>query len=213
MTASPLSPPPTGPSRRRATLDDVTVSDEDLVARLARHDEAALGALYDRHASAVYGLSLRTLQDADLAQELVQDVFVALWDHPGRFDPARAGLRAYLLVVTRSRAIDRLRREKPTLRLYDDDGEEFPIEDPAPSVLDHAEGAQRAERIHTAMRALSAAHRETVDRAFLREESREEIARAMRVPVGTVKSRLKYALDKLREALSRSLQDAVGGEE
>lgn len=207
MTRPPVFPLPA----RRVKLEDVAPSDAELVARLARGDEGALGDLYDRHAGAVYGLALRLLAEPGAAQEVVQDTFLALWERPGRFDPARADLRAFLLVMARSRALDRLRREKPALRLYDDAGEEFPLEDETTNVAGRAEAAERAERVRAALGGLSAAHRETVERAFLRDETREEIALAMNVPVGTVKSRLKYALDKLRAALGRSLQDTLGG--
>lgn len=179
-----------------------SLSDADLIARLARREEAALGELYDRHAPAAYGLALRVVSDEHAAQEVVQDVFVALWERPGRYDPARAEVRTFVLVMVRSRALDRLRREKPTLALYDEEGQEYPLEDERENVPARAEQAALAAHVRAALADLSAAHRETVERAFFRDESREEIAVAMHVPVGTVKSRLKYALDRLRGVLS-----------
>lgn len=179
-----------------------SLSDADLVARLGRHEEVALSELYDRHAPTAYGLALRVLGEEHAAQEVVQDVFLALWERPGRYDPARAEVRAFVLVMVRSRALDRLRREKPTLALYDEEGQEYPLEDERENVPARAEQAALAAHVSAALAGLSAAHRETVERAFFRDESREEIALAMHVPVGTVKSRLKYALDKLRGVFS-----------
>lgn len=189
-------------SRGTVDLNMHSLSDPELVARLARHDEHALGELYDRHAAAAYGLALRVVHDETTAQEVVQDVFLALWERPERYDPARAGVRAFVLVMVRSRALDRLRREKPTLALYDEEGQDYPLEDERENVPARAEQVALAAHVRAALGDLSAAHRETVERAFFRDESREEIALAMHVPVGTVKSRLKYALDRLRGVLS-----------
>lgn len=191
-----LEPVPTQPGPLPADL-----ADAELVARLLAGDQAALEALYDRHAAALYGLALRVVTDAGTAQEVVQEVFSTLWTRPERFDPARGELRAFLLTMTRSRGIDRLRRERATLPLQDEAGEVFPLPDPGPGPQARAEQAAGRDRLRAALTRLSAAHRETVERAYYRDESREQIAEAMQVPVGTVKSRLKYALDKLRASL------------
>ena len=175
--------------------------DVELVARLLGRDEAALGELYDRHAAAMYGLALKMLGDGDAAQEIVQDAFLNLWERPGRFDAGRAELRAYFLVVVRSRSLDRLRREKGHLPLLNDEGDAFPLPDERMNLQGGAEQAALSERVRAALFGLSAAHRETVERAYFGDQSREEIAQDMGVPVGTVKSRLKYALDKLKGVL------------
>lgn len=185
--------------------------DAELVARLLRRDEVALGELYDRHSGAMYGLALRLLSDADAAQEVVQDAFLNLWERPGRFDAGRAELRAYFLVVVRSRSLDRLRREKAHLPLMNDEGDEFPLPDERVNLQGAAEQAALSVQVRAALLGLSAAHRETVERAYFGDQSREEIARSMGVPVGTVKSRLKYALEKLKGALGG--RGAVGWED
>ncbi len=174
--------------------------DAALAARLRGRDEEALAEVYDRHAGAVYGVLVRLLGEAGAADTL-QDVFLTLWERPERYDPARAGLRAYLLVLARSRALDRLRAERAHLPLVDEAGETLPLPDPRPGPGERAEAERRGERVRAGLAHLSAAHRETVSRAFLGGQSREEIAQGMGVPVGTVKSRLKYALDHLRRVL------------
>ncbi|WP_165795228.1 sigma-70 family RNA polymerase sigma factor [Deinococcus koreensis] len=181
------------------SVDDVT-----LVARLRRRDEAALGEVYDGHAGAVYGVLMRLLDHAS-AQEVTQDVFLRLWERPDAFDPARASLRAYLLVMARSRGLDRLRAQRATLPLYTDEGAELPLPDARPGPVHGSETAQRRERIQAALNELSPTHRESVERAFLRGQTREEIAHAMDVPVGTVKSRLSYALKHLKRVLGEEV--------
>lgn len=178
--------------------------DAELLRRLASRDEEALGLLYDRHSGFVYALLLRLLGESS-AQEVLQDVFLRLWQAPERYDPARAELRGFLLVMARSRALDRLRQERGEWRLYDDRGEDFPLPDERQSPFDRAAGQQRREALQVAMAHLSEAQRETVRRAFLLGESREETARAMGVPVGTVKSRLNTALAHLKRLLGGRL--------
>ncbi len=177
--------------------------DAGLAQRLRARDESALSEVYDEHAGAVYGVLHRLLGDA-AAQEVLQDVFLRLWERPATFDPARAGLRTFLLVMARSRALDRLRATRATLPLFTEDGAELPFPDAGPGPVTRSEDAQRREQIRAALSQLSAAHRETVERAFLQGESREEISGAMKVPVGTVKSRLNYALRHLRAVLEKA---------
>lgn len=174
--------------------------DAALVARLRRRDEEALAEVYSAHAAAVYGVLVRLLDEAS-AQEVTQDVFLTLWQRPEAYDSRRAGLRAYLLVLARSRGLDRLRARRVTLPLHDEEGAELPLPDERQDPAAWAEGQGRRERLRSALTHLSDAHRETVTRAFLQGQTREEIAAGMGVPVGTVKSRLKYALDHLRRVL------------
>ena len=187
-----------------------SLPDAELLRRLVARDEEALGALYDRHSGYVYALLLRLL-DESRAQEVLQDVFLRLWQAPERYDPVRAELRSFLLVMARSRALDRLRQERGEWRLYDDQGEDFPLPDERQSPFDRAAGQQRREALQQAMAHLSEAQRETVRRAFLLGESREETAQAMGVPVGTVKSRLNTALAHLKRLLGERLGASLEG--
>lgn len=188
------------PTEHRAAGAD----DAALVARLRRRDEAALGEVYDTHSGAIYGVLTRML-DQGAAQEVMQDVFLRLWEKPEAFDPTRAGLRAFLLVMARSRGLDRLRTVRGTTPLYADDGAELPLPDARPGPAHGAESTQRRERIRAALHELSPAHRESVERAFLRGQTREEIAQSMDVPVGTVKSRISYALKHLKRVLGEEV--------
>ncbi len=183
-------------------LEYTSLSDAELVARLVFADESAFSELYDRYSSALYGLALRVCNSAPKAEEIVQDALMKLWRNPGGFEPGRAALSTFLMTLTRNAAIDALRRERFTTPIVDEEGDPLPIPSDGIGPLERAELASVAVRVRAAMVDLSEAHRRTVELAYFRGASREEIAAQMNVPVGTVKSRLKYALDKLRGQLS-----------
>lgn len=184
------------------------ISDAELIVRFERRDESALSELYDRYVNAAYGLALRTLEDQDTAQEVVQDAFLKVWNNPRSFDPSRASFAAFFMTLVRNLAIDTLRKRKFESDIYNEEGELLPFEDPNLSLQDRAELDALGYQIRHALAQLSSAHRETVERAYFKGESREEIATAMKVPLGTVKSRLKYALDRLRSGL-KGIADEV----
>jgi RNA polymerase sigma-70 factor, ECF subfamily len=189
------------PERQEPLEMTSSLTDAQLVARLAFGDETAFSELYDRYSNAVFGLAKRVTQSEARAEEITQDAFMKLWRNPGAFDASRAALSTYLLTLVRNASIDALRRERPTNSLLDDEGDPLPIPSPDSGPLERAEFQQTAVRVRTAMLELSDAHRQTVELAYFRGASREEISAEMGVPVGTVKSRLKYALDKLRTVL------------
>ncbi|MDB5045752.1 MAG: hypothetical protein JWQ08_1802 [Deinococcus sp.] len=175
--------------------------DAALLARFARRDEAALATLYDRHSRAAYGVAFYILKDAAQAQDIVHDAFLKVWEKPGLFDPARASFPTFFLTVVRHAAISKLRGGRVHLPLDDPEGLPLPFPDERVNLQAGAEERARAEHIQAALLGLKPVQRETVERAFFRGETREDIAAAMSVPVGTVKSRLKYALDRLRGLL------------
>jgi RNA polymerase sigma-70 factor, ECF subfamily len=177
------------------------LSDAELVARFAWQDEAALAEIYDRYINALFGLASRVCNSRERAEEIVQDTLMKLWRNPKLFDPNKAALSTFLFTLIRNASIDALRRERSTTPLEDEAGEPLPIASTLASPLEHAELTQLSIRVRQAMVELSEAHRQTVELAYFKGASREEIAQAMSVPVGTVKSRLKYALDKLRTHL------------
>jgi RNA polymerase sigma-70 factor, ECF subfamily len=187
--------------RQEALEVTSSLTDAELIARLAFGDESAFAELYDRYSNAVFGLAKRVTQSEARAEEITQDAFMKLWRNPGAFDASRAALSTYLLTLVRNASIDALRRERPTNSLLDDEGDPLPIPSPDSGPLERAELQQTTVRVRRAMLELSDAHRQTVELAYFRGASREEISAQMGVPVGTVKSRLKYALDKLRTVL------------
>jgi RNA polymerase sigma-70 factor, ECF subfamily len=180
-----------------------TPSDAALLQAVAGRDETALAQLYDRYSGAAYGLALRVLRDPASAQDTVHDVFLKLWQRPQLHDPQRGAPSTLLLTMVRHSAISRLRGLEARglyrqLPLESEDGQPLPLPDPQASLPERAEARQRSERLGALLLQLKPVQRETVERAYFLGESRERIADAMSVPVGTVKSRLKYALDRLR---------------
>lgn len=206
--AMPLAVPPVRAIKMLVMPEYATQSDATLMSRLEALDELAFAEIYDRYAGLLYGVALRVCSSSLKAEEIVQDTMMKLWRNPRGFDATRGALSTFLLTLTRNAAIDALRRERPTSSLTDEEGEALPIPSADSGPLERAELEAVSVRVQAALLGLSDAHRRTVDLAYFRGSSREEIALEMNVPVGTVKSRLKYALDKLRGTLAELAGDA-----
>lgn len=207
--AMPLAVPPVRAIKMLVMPEYATQSDAALMSRLEALDELAFAEIYDRYAGLLYGVALRVCSSSLKAEEIVQDTMMKLWRNPRGFDATRGALSTFLLTLTRNAAIDALRRDRhPTSSLTDEEGEALPIPSADSGPLERAELEAVSVRVQAALLGLSDAHRRTVDLAYFRGSSREEIALEMNVPVGTVKSRLKYALDKLRGTLAELAGDA-----
>ena len=172
---------------------------------MAAGDEAALGALYDRWSPLVHSVIMRVVNDADDAEELVEETFWQAWRQAGRYDASRGGISGWLVVIARSRALDRVRlrgwQRAGAAASMDGDGAPEPvIEEGGP--LDAAELDETRRIVRAALERLPAEQRETVEMAYFRGMSQTEIAAATGQPLGTVKTRARLALQKLREALS-----------
>ena len=205
----PLAVPPVRAIRMPVMPEYATQSDAALMSRLEALDELAFAEIYDRYAGLLYGVALRVCSSPLKAEEIVQDTMMKLWRNPRGFDANRGALSTFLLTLTRNAAIDALRRDRhPTSSLTDEEGEALPLPSADSGPLERAELEAVSVRVKTALLGLSDAHRRTVELAYFRGSSREEIALEMNVPVGTVKSRLKYALDKLRDTLAELAGDA-----
>jgi RNA polymerase sigma-70 factor (ECF subfamily) len=177
--------------------------DRALLAGIAAGDPAALEKLYVRHASAVYGLCLRVIGDRSEAEEVLEEVFFELWERSERFDPGRSTPLAYLITLARSRAIDRLRRVRRRTSLGEvetrrDAGEPAA---PAGSPLADAQTSERRRLVAALLEALDPAEREALELSFFAGLSHGEIAARLDQPLGTVKTRIRRALLRLREGL------------
>ena len=175
-----------------------------LAARLAAGDDLALAEIFDRLAPAVYGGALRVLGDDAAALDVVQDVFIELWSHPGRYDPAAGTLRTYLIVLARHRAVDLVRSE---LRRVARQERSYRLEpgQPAPSPCEEVMASHAAAAVRAAIRLLPDSQRRIVELAYFRGLTCREAADAVGIPEGTVKSRLRLALAKLETMLDRQL--------
>jgi RNA polymerase sigma-70 factor (ECF subfamily) len=178
-------------------------SDESLIRRLAEGHEEALGPLYSRYASLVYGLAARSL-DGGAAEEIVQDVFLSVWRAAGTYDEDRGPVRPWLLQIAHFRILNELRSRSrrpraesdPTgLRLVDLPAAE---EDPAEAAWQ----AERREAVRSALAGLTPRQREAVDLAFYGDLTHEQVASHLQVPLGTAKTRIRDGLKRLRSSLA-----------
>lgn len=213
------APRPLRPAIRPA-LRDVTTSDgtrpggsaEDvvLVQGIVDGHVFALEALYDRYASLVFSVAYRVLHDSHLAQDVTQEVFLRLWRQPTSFDPERGRFVSWLMSVTRNRALDEIRRL--SRRARSEDGSEDPVADLATvDRLDDpvlgAELAEQREAVRAAMTRLPPEQRRVIELAYFAGLTQAEIAERTGDPLGTVKTRIRLGMRKLREALAEFVAD------
>lgn len=164
---------------------------EPLAERLRSGDETALGELFDRHAALVNGLALRILRNPTDAEDVVQEVFVQAWRQRERFDVGRGSLQAWLCTMARTRALDRLRRVAARREEPEDAA---PSPSAPPSTLDQM-------TVRKALDVLSDGQRRAIELAYYEGLTQTEIAERLQEPLGTVKTRIRTGLLRLRESL------------
>lgn len=174
-------------------------SDRELLDALPS-DPRAFATLYDRHASLVYGLALAVLRDASEAEDLTQEIFVSLYDGEA-YDPERGAFAAYLISMTRSRAIDRLRRGGRHLRLLKQWHEAEPPHDATPTPHQATAARQISERVRRALGELSDREREVLELSYYRGMTQAEIAEHLGAPLGSVKSWARRGMSRLQGSL------------
>ncbi|MBN2113374.1 MAG: sigma-70 family RNA polymerase sigma factor [Acidimicrobiia bacterium] len=175
------------------------LNDADLAAAVAAGDHAALETLYGQHGSAVFGFARRVLRSTPLAEEVTQEVFVRFWRDPGRYDAGRGPLRAFLLRDTHGRAVDLLRAE--TARRAREERDQTLASDEAPGPEQEVWEAVRSGQVRSALETLPAPEREAIVLAFYAGLTYQEVARRLGEPEGTVKSRIRRGLERLRGPL------------
>ena len=185
----------------RALPRHTHLSDEALVALVARGDESALGELYDRVGRVAYGIAFRILRDDRLAEDAVQEGFLAVWRSAATFRPERAKASTWIVTLVHRRAVDLVRREERRRAepLEAADRPEAP--DPAGSAADAAWLGFERDRVQAALRTLPDGQREAIELAYYGGYSQSELAERLGVPLGTVKSRMFAGLARLREVL------------
>ena len=162
-----------------------------LLRRLAAGDQKALGEFYDLYAGLANGLALRILRDSSDAEDVVQEAFVQVWRQAGRYDPRRGSPQAWLCTIARTRALDRLRRRVSRR----EDATEAP-----PATAD-APQTEEALTVRKALDGLSSDQRRALELAYYEGLTQTEIARELNEPLGTIKTRIRTAMIRLREAL------------
>ena len=193
--------PPDASLRRDGVRQEfVEASDATIVVSISRYEQAALAEAYRRHAGAVYGLAKRLLSDHARAEEIVQEVFVRLWNQPERFDPDRGTLRSFLLAQTHGRSVDMIRSDVARRRREERES------------LDQAEGGYDLARevwdmalaghVREALEVLTPGERAAIELAYFGGRTYREAAEELGEAEGTVKSRIRVGLKRLRSELS-----------
>jgi RNA polymerase sigma-70 factor (ECF subfamily) len=174
-------------------------SDTALVVAIARFDQDALAEVYRRHAGAVFALARRVIVDAGTAEEVLQEVLLKLWAQPDRFDPARGSLRSFLLTQAHSRAVDIARSSGARRRREDTDA--LRTAEAGYDLEHEVWDLARAEHVRDAMATLSDGERAAIELAYFGGYTYREVAEVLGEPEGTVKSRIRVGLQRLRAAL------------
>jgi len=186
-------------------MGEIVPADEHLIQAVAAGDEAALGVLYDRYAKAVFSLAARITHDQGTAEEITQEVFLRLWRNAATYSAARGRFGSWLLSVTHHLAVDQLRRRqaRPQTVASIDDLVVQGLPDHRTDVEEETWLAERREIIQQALRQLPAAQREVIELAYFGGLTHVEIASRLGDPLGTVKTRMRLGVQKLREVLQR----------
>jgi RNA polymerase sigma-70 factor (ECF subfamily) len=186
----------------------IELDDEALVRRVRERDADAFARLYDRHADLVYSVALRVLADPALAEDTAQEVFLRLWRTPEAYDPARGRFVSWLVSVARNRAVDEVRlRGRRRLREV---GEYANPEDPPDGRAEDPQLAVQVQADRLAVRrallTLPEEQRTALELAYFSGLTQQEIAERLQQPLGTIKTRTRLALKKLRQALSAEVE-------
>ena len=182
-------------------------SDEALASQVAKGNSAALEALYDRHSAAVLGLTLKILGDRLAAEDVLQETFWRVWKSADTFQPQRGSFTSWLFRIARNLAIDIYRRRnvRPQVMPEGDDSASIldRTADPVMDVVAQAQSALENNQVRNAMGSLSGVQRQVIEMAYFYGMTRQEIAEATGEALGTIHTRARLALQKLREELER----------
>ena len=176
-------------------------ADAALAAELMARQESALSKVIELYGGIVNGMARRIVADATLAEEVAQDVFVALWRRPGAFDPERGSLKTFLATLARNKSVDLVRREQSVRRTKDTLLSEFS------TAVEHHEFAGELEgraELDQALATIPEAQRDVITLAYFGGRTYREVASELDIPEGTAKTRMRDGLSKLRTALTRS---------
>jgi RNA polymerase sigma-70 factor (ECF subfamily) len=186
----------------------VEIPDVELVRAIQRGDESALGALYDRYSAILFGLIVRIVNSRPEAEDILQQVFLQVWNRAANFDEARGKVFTWLVTLARSRAIDRLRSLAVRAKAVDTAGQTAPQSAPASGDEAVLRGEQR-EFIREILQELPDEQRTVLLLAYFEGLTQTEIAERLGQPLGTIKTRMRTALTRLRDALKGRGQDLL----
>ncbi|WP_296448069.1 RNA polymerase sigma factor [Rhodoferax sp. UBA5149] len=183
--------------------------DAELIAlldRVARHDAAALKALYERCSSKLFGLALRVVRQREWAEDVLQEAFLTIWRGAGDYRASLSPPMAWMGLIVRSRGLDFLRRrsaERSHLTQELDESMADTLAGDAPSPMDTAQASEQAWALHQCLGQLENRQREVVSLAYIRDLSHRELAEQLKLPLGTVKTWIRRGLEQLRLCMAR----------
>lgn len=194
-----MNPSRHDPAYPTRTTDGSATDDAAVIRRIADGDETALAVLYDRWLQPVYSIVVHLLKDADEAEDVVEETFWQIWQRAASYDATRGTARTWILTICRSRALDRLRSKQ---RQREDANADINIlRDSAPDPSADAEGAERRTLVFNAMEELPYDQRRALELAYFRGLSQSEVADFLDEPLGTIKTRMRLGMQKLRDKL------------
>lgn len=185
------------------------LDDEELMQRLVYRDLRAFRALFDRYGNLVYSAALRVVRDAQIAEDMVQEIFLRIWRKPESYVAQRGRFVTWLTSVTRNRAVDEIRSRGRRFRYETASPEEQEREVPAPDTNDPALTAELADQrrlILAALAQIPQEQRQIIELAYFGGFTQQEIAQRLSQPLGTVKTRIRLGMQKLRVALTPELK-------
>ncbi len=183
-------------------MDYAALADEEIIARLRAGESWAMSVLYDRYARLVFSLALKILNDRGAAEETVQEVFVKVWKRCREFDARRGKFSSWLTGIAHNHAIDELRRRRvrPSASGDEDDTIDAVVDD-GPAPLDLAVQSLERRRIVDALKAIPVEQRRAIEMAYFEGLTQQEISERLGDPLGTVKTRMRLGMQKLRALL------------
>ncbi len=189
----------------RSRMNKAAAEDSRLIERLAAGDEAALSVLYGRYGRHVYSLAFQVTKDQGASEEITQDVFARVWRNAGQYKPEKASVETWIMRIARNRAIDEIRRRRVRLQPLTLDWDAdcaFDIADAREDPEAEVAGAELRGRVRQAIFLLPAEQREAIALAFLQGYTHSRISQALGLPIGTVKTRIRLGMQKLRDLLA-----------
>ena len=181
-------------------IQPVPPTDGELLRAVKAGQVEGLGVLYDRYARLVYGIAFKILANAEEAEDVTQDVFLTLW-HRDAYNPDRGSLGSFLTTMTRSRSIDKLRSRGTRFKFLQRWRDAMQSEPASTSLLEQVSVQERSELVREALAQLSESERQVLEIAYYEGLSQSEIAKRLNIPLGTIKTRSRQGLLKLRQTL------------
>ena len=202
-----MQPPETPPNA--GTGSRSRADDKELIRAIVDRQQDAVGELYDRFSSMLMALAYRVLGNSQDAEEILQETFLQVWNQAARYDPKRSSVSTWLVLITRSRAIDRLRSRQVQTRTVTAAQQENPDSHTSPTGVGNVLLHERRQRLGDEMAKLPPEQRQVLELAFYGGSTQREIAKQTGIPLGTVKTRTLMAIKKLRAALKEEIGELL----